>query len=441
MPVDPLLGTTINGYTIQSRLGEGGMGVVYRGEQTDIGKRVAIKVLKPGTAQNRDVTMRLIAEARAVNSIRHRGIVDIFGYAKLPDGRQCILMELLEGEPLEAMMKRLGAERRTLPLPDVLGLCDEMLVALGAAHAAGVVHRDLKPSNIFLCAHANGERHVKLLDFGVAKMNALDAATASGVLGTPLYMAPEQAQGQAVTPAIDLYAFGVILFELLTGRPPFWGENAVRVIYQHVNAAPEAPSSLAPSLPRAFDDLVLKLLAKRAADRPRNTDEVRAELARLKAALADPSALPTLDDPAELPPVAPRRSALTLLVAGATAAALAAIAVVFLFHRQPPVARLIVQAPPPSMPMPEPMVAAAVEPSAPVPEPAPAPAPAAQRGDKLLRRIEALEKKVAKLKKGGDDVELYERQLPKLREGLSGATPETREQIELAVTRLEEDLR
>ncbi len=295
--MDPVVGLTLAGYVIEARIGEGGMGLVYSGVQTEIGKRVAIKVIKADIGESADIVQRLIAEARAVNAIRHRGIVDIFGSAKLPDGRQAIIMEYLEGRSLEDALSEARAQGRTLLLPDVLQIADEVLSALSAAHQAGVIHRDLKPSNIFLCRTPTGEQHVKLLDFGIAKMGVVQETKASVVLGTPSYMAPEQARGESVGPALDLYAMGVILFELVTGSLPYTGDNAVRVIYQHLEAPIPTPSSRNPSLPGTLDAIIMRLLSKRSHERHGSADELRRELARLRVAVSDPSALKTIDEP------------------------------------------------------------------------------------------------------------------------------------------------
>lgn len=297
---DPTIGTVVSGYRIVGRLGEGGMGVVYEGLEPEIGKRVAIKVVLPELAADLAFMTRLLDEARAVNAIRHRGIVDIFGAGTLLDGRKCILMEYLEGGTLDGEIRQAAQANRTMPLMRVLTICDEVLNALDAAHLANIVHRDLKPSNIFLCRQPNGERHVKLLDFGIAKVAAGGSTHSSGVVGTPLYMAPEQAIADRLTSAVDLYAFGVILFELLTGRVPFSGESVARVMFHHLHTPPPLPSESSPSIPAALDRLVSALLAKDPAQRP-TASAARSELARVRVALSDPTALPTLDEPRDRP--------------------------------------------------------------------------------------------------------------------------------------------
>lgn len=192
----------------------GGMGIVYEGLQPLIGKRVAIKVLRPDVAQKVGGASRFISEARASAAIRHRGIIDVFGFGELPDGGHYMVMEYLEGKSLEQLIREHG---RLAPL-EAVPILDEVLSALAAAHRAGVVHRDLKPSNIFIASETSRAQYVKLLDFGMAKRTVLTegAARQSGislVIGTPDYLTPEQATGKPVGPAADLYALGVVAFE------------------------------------------------------------------------------------------------------------------------------------------------------------------------------------------------------------------------------------
>ncbi|HYO55773.1 serine/threonine-protein kinase [Archangium sp.] len=279
---DPLTGLTIGEYELHQRIGVGGMGLVYEGIQPLIGKRVAVKVLRPELAAAEEQVARLLAEARAVNSIRHRGIVDIFGFGQVPDGRQYIIMEYLEGVALDAYL----AEKGRMPVPEVLDILDEVLGALGAAHGAGVVHRDLKPSNIFLVKQPDGSRYVKLLDFGLAKMGLPTARTAQTrtdmVVGTPEYMAPEQARGQPVGPMTDLYALGVVAFEMVTGQLPFTGASPVDLLMKHVDARPPRPSDFVPELPAALDAFILQMLTKDPETRPGSAEQLRRQLQRLR---------------------------------------------------------------------------------------------------------------------------------------------------------------
>ncbi|MDX2010847.1 MAG: serine/threonine-protein kinase [Myxococcaceae bacterium] len=303
---DPVIGTQVSGYVVKGRLGAGGMGIVYEGEQPVIGKRVAIKVLRPEVADNPDVVQRLVAEARAVNQVGHRGIIDVFGFGQLPDGRQCIVMEYLEGDSLEAVVNAMKAERRLLPLTDSLVILDELLSALAAAHSAGVIHRDLKPSNIFLCKQRDGTQYVKVLDFGIAKLGVLGATpqtNASLMVGTPAYMAPEQARGGMVSAALDLYAVGCIAFELLTGQQPFAANSVVEMIMKHQDEKPVRPSEKVLSLPDVLDDWVLRLLEKKPEHRFASADEARKVLSPVKKELTRSSArMPELGPSVTLSP-------------------------------------------------------------------------------------------------------------------------------------------
>jgi serine/threonine-protein kinase len=288
---DPLINMKLGEYELRSRIGVGGMGFVYDGIQPLIGKRVAVKVLRPELAQAPEQVARLLAEARAVNAIRHRGIIDIFGFGQVPDGRQYIVMEFLDGQPLDAYM----AEKGRLPPTEALSILDEVLAALGAAHGAGVVHRDLKPSNIFLVKEPGGSRYVKLLDFGLAKQgqggsSGRTAQTRTDmVVGTPEYMAPEQARGQAVGPMTDLYAMGVVTFEMVTGRLPFIGTSPVDLLMKHVDARPPRPSEFVHELPPALDAFILQMLTKDPEARPGSADALRQQLHRLRRTMLRPT--------------------------------------------------------------------------------------------------------------------------------------------------------
>ena len=292
---DPLLGMRLGEYEVIEAIGEGGMGVVYRGVQPVIKKRVAIKVLKPSVAEDASQVRRLRDEAEAVNSIGHRNIIDIFSLGQLPDGRPYIVMEYLEGEPLDAYV----SNRPRLGTGEVLSLIIAICSPLAAAHRASVIHRDLKPSNIFVCLSADQERYLKLLDFGLAKKatsfgGSTEQTSRATVTGTPNYMAPEQARGHSVSARTDVYALGVLAYELLTGELPFSGAGPVEVLMQHVSAPIPSARALAPHLPPGVDRLITRMLAKRAEDRPL-VDEVRATLITEARALGPVEAFETLD--------------------------------------------------------------------------------------------------------------------------------------------------
>ncbi|MDP1829587.1 MAG: serine/threonine-protein kinase [Archangium sp.] len=285
-PGDEIIGTMIGEYRVKGVIGEGGMGQVYEGLQPVIGKRVAIKLLRRELATDKVEAARLLGEARSVNAIGHRGIIDIFSFGALPDGRQYFVMEHLSGVSLSQHIRMHGA----LPVEDTLKLLDEMLAALGAAHGAGVIHRDFKPSNIFLVAQPDGSSFVKLLDFGIAKIapyarGETPQTRVSRVMGTPEFMAPEQARGQPVGPRTDLYALGVVAFAMLTGEHLFDADNPYEIVNMHLSKAPRVPSSVRSEVPPEVDSLVLSLLEKDPQDRPPSAEAVREQLKRLRKAL------------------------------------------------------------------------------------------------------------------------------------------------------------
>jgi serine/threonine-protein kinase len=365
-------------YTIVDMVGEGGMGVVYRGVQPVIKKRVAIKVLKPHIAADGQQVERLVAEAEAVNAIRHRSIIDIFGLGQLTDGRPYIVMEFLEGEPLDARLRR-----EPLELQAALELVVDICGPLGAAHSAGVVHRDLKPSNVFLCRDGDGARYLKLLDFGLAKrvqgLTGSSAQTSRAIVsGTPDYMAPEQARGLDVSPRTDIYALGVMIYELVRRQVPFSGASPMDVMVAHVSKVAPPLGSGVPAL----DRLLAAMLAKDIAVRPQTVFEVKAALERvLVEVLSAPVRAPLLLGEVEVDaqpvpprevsaPVRPSRVPLLLVFA---AVAVAAVGGVFLFGREGPRQEAPVQ-PVPSPAPPAPVTAAQPELElAPLPQLEPAP--------------------------------------------------------------------
>jgi serine/threonine-protein kinase len=254
------VGTTIDGkYAMRALLGRGGMGAVYRAENLRIGKHVAIKVLLRGHRKGSDAEKRFIREARIAGSLGHPGIVEIYDLGTLDNGVPFQVMELLEGEPLSARIKHEGA----LPLDDVLDVAEQILSALDVAHARGVIHRDLKPDNVFLAQR--GEIVVaKLLDFGISKTLGEEtlALTQTGmVVGTPYYLAPEQARGEAVDARSDVWAMGVVVYEMLTGRLPYRADNYNKLLVAILTTRPEPPRSLRPAIPEAIENVVMTAMA------------------------------------------------------------------------------------------------------------------------------------------------------------------------------------
>jgi eukaryotic-like serine/threonine-protein kinase len=287
---DPLLGSMVGSYRIADTIGEGGMGRVYKAVQPNIGSRVAIKVLSAECSSNPTLVDRFFAEARAVNLIRHEGLVGVLDLATLPDKRPFIVMEHLEGAPLSALIRSRGA----LPLGTLVTLLGEVLDALAAAHEMGIVHRDLKPDNLFV---TSGGR-IKLLDFGVAKLRPElggvgDATRTGSLLGTPHYMSPEQAQGLAVDHRADLYALGVMLFEGATGQRPYPNATSLyELLKAHVELMPPQPSLLRPEVPPALEQVMLRALQKNPAQRFQSAGELAQALGQAARALPPESFVP-----------------------------------------------------------------------------------------------------------------------------------------------------
>ncbi|HEX8789996.1 MAG TPA: protein kinase [Polyangiaceae bacterium] len=271
--VDLAPGTMVGEYRIEGKLGEGGFGAVYRAVHPLIGKTAAIKVLSRQWSSNPQMVSRFISEARAVNQIRHKNIIDIFSFGALPDGRQYYVMELLDGQTFDAFVKDRGRLAPEVALP----LLRSVARALDAAHAQGIVHRDLKPENVFLVFDEDGTVQPKLLDFGIAKLLGESTSghkTRTGApLGTPSYMSPEQCHGRPVDKRTDVYSLGIMTHEVLTGRLPFDGESLMDILVQHMTAAPPRMNAHCGELPPALDTPVLHMLEKDAQNRPASTGE------------------------------------------------------------------------------------------------------------------------------------------------------------------------
>jgi serine/threonine-protein kinase len=267
-----VVGQTVGNYRIISKLGEGGVGEVYLAQHPDIGRKVAIKFVRRAVAEDPTLYGRFLAEARAANAIQHPNIVEVLDFGRLADGQPYIVMEYLSGESLAARLQRLGA----LPVVDAVDLAAQVAGVLTAAHAKGIVHRDLKPDNVFLVAirTATGGEAVKVLDFGIAKLQGSlregSPHTRTGsILGTPVYMSPEQIRGtREVDARTDIYALGIMLFEMLVGRPPFVSEGLGDLMDMHMNQAPPPLRSVLPGAPANLEALIARALAKRPEDRP-----------------------------------------------------------------------------------------------------------------------------------------------------------------------------
>jgi len=275
------IGSVLDGrYRIDAVLGTGGMGRVYRGEHTGIGRAVAIKVLHADLNRNREAAQRFQREAIASGRLDHPNIVGVSDFGVVDDGPCYLVMEALEGESLG---ERLEREKR-IPWRDAVEILRGVLHGLRHAHDRGVVHRDIKPDNVFL-ARKDGEVIVKILDFGIAKLYAGSpddpASTRAGLtVGTPAYLSPEQAVGGEIKPASDLYSTTILLFEMLTGRAPFEDKDPLAMLGAHVSREPPRVAEVAPDvvIPPALEDVIQHGLVKSQADRISSANQYLAAL-------------------------------------------------------------------------------------------------------------------------------------------------------------------
>jgi serine/threonine-protein kinase len=269
--------TIIDGrYRVLERLGSGGMAEVYLAEDQLLGRQVALKVLHQHFAEDQEFVERFRREASSAAGLSHQNIVGIFDRGEW-NGTYYIAMEYVAGRSLKAIVREQGA----LDPATAIDIVVQILRGARFAHRRGVVHRDLKPHNVIL----DEEGRARVTDFGIARAGASDMTLTGSIMGTAQYLSPEQAQGQAVSAASDLYSVGVILYELLTGVVPFEGETAVAIAFKQVSAEPLPPSALNPALPAALDAIVLRALAKDPAQRFADADEFIAALQQARSAL------------------------------------------------------------------------------------------------------------------------------------------------------------
>lgn len=287
-----VIGKKVNNYDVISLLGEGGMGSVYLAQHPFMGRRAAIKVLRPDLAKDSMLVLRFMNEARAANAIRHPNIIDIIDVGIMADSDvPYLMMEFLDGEALSSRIRRNGH----LSITDTVEFAFQTAGALGAAHEQNIVHRDLKPDNLFVIADTSspGKERVKVLDFGIAKLrgdlSGNSSMTQTGsLMGTPPYMSPEQCRGLIgeIDARTDIYALGIILYEMLTGAPPFVSEGFGEVLMAHLSQPPPPLRDKNPDVPPELERIVIKALAKKREDRYASMDEMRAALR--------PSSAPTL---------------------------------------------------------------------------------------------------------------------------------------------------
>ena len=268
-------------YEIVKELGRGTMGVVYQAHDPQIDRLVALKVLRPDRVVSQDFVLRFLREAKAIGRISHPNIVTVYDVGQ-DHGTIYIAMEYLEGRPLNEVIKG-----RTLPLDEAVKMCVQVAEALGYAHSRRITHRDIKPSNIILTP----DNRIKLTDFGIARIEDPDAAQqtqAGDILGTPVYMAPEQVMGQKADGRTDLYALGVIAYEMVVGKRPFGGGNIAAIFQSITQVPPEDPMNIGNLDNRALADLILKSLSKDPDDRFQSGEAMAAALNRCLDAAAHP---------------------------------------------------------------------------------------------------------------------------------------------------------
>lgn len=277
--------TQVGSYHLVRLIAEGAIGQVYEVRHIELGRRAALKMLRPENAQNAETAARFFTEARAMSMAHHPGLAHVYEYGHMDDGGAYLVMELVEGETLRAYLERKAGK---LPIVGALVLARQIAAAMQAAHDKGITHRDLKPENIGMVDRdsQSEESAIKILDFGLAKVSDAQASAAQTrpgqVLGTPLYMAPEQAGAPGgIGPHTDVYALGVLLFEMLCGEPPFTASQPLQLIGQHMFAEPPRLRSQLPEAAADLEHLLDRMLAKNTVTRP-SMREVKEQLKRIE---------------------------------------------------------------------------------------------------------------------------------------------------------------
>jgi len=276
---DGRIGTVVDKYTIVRLIGRGGMGAVYEARHAGLARRVAMKFLLPELASNREVLRRFENEAKAAGRLEHPNLIAVTDLGRATDGSPYIVMEFLQGQDCATLLRHCGP----LPVPRAANIVLQACRGLAVAHRAGVLHRDLKPENLFVTDAGDGTDLVKVLDFGIAKLRLPDATSATGkgmTFGTAHYMSPEQARDVGgVDPRTDVWSLGVVLYELLSGRRPFAGDQFLTIVYNILSTDPPALATLRAGLPPGLLAVVERAMAKVAADRLPSVAALAAALA------------------------------------------------------------------------------------------------------------------------------------------------------------------
>jgi hypothetical protein len=382
-------------YRLGRSLGVGGYGAVFAADDLQTGQRVAIKVLSPAVSQSSEMLTRFHREAIAASRIRHPNIVDVVDFDVDGDGTQFIAMEFLDGHDLADHLVTVGR----LEPAAALGIAAQCARGLAAAHRVGVLHRDLKPANVFLVDSGDGNERVKVIDFGISKLTRLagdftDVTSASKMVGTPRYMSPEHARGDELDGRADVYSLGVMLFEMLTGEPPFVGRSALELFARHLRAKRQPPSARVPALGTCpgLDALVVRALAAERDARFASMDDFADAIVACLRAIAPAAADDVLDYSGEIsgprltaPPrtrLAARLVPAALVVAAA--AVLAGVMATRAGHAPPP---MEATPPPAIVPAAVPAAAASSAPDAGVAAPASAPPRTTAPAPAKVRRV------------------------------------------------------
>jgi serine/threonine protein kinase/tetratricopeptide (TPR) repeat protein len=283
-----MIGKTISHYRILAKLGEGGMGVVYKAEDTKLGRTVALKFLPPELTRDAEAKRRFIQEARAASALDHPNICTVHEIDETSEGQTFIVMACYDGESLKAKI-----DRGPLRLEEALAISTQIAQGLAKAHGQGIIHRDIKPANVLVTK----DGLVKIVDFGLAKLAGMKLTKTGKTLGTAQYMSPEQARGEEVDQRTDIWSLGIVLYEMLTGKHAFPGEYEQATIYAIMNEEPQPVTALRTGIPIDLERIVIKMLAKAPGERYQHADEILADISRLRKDLSAGSVAPTPKPP------------------------------------------------------------------------------------------------------------------------------------------------